>query len=131
MAQPSDNAASSKLPPLRFALVAALIVILSAPAYYLLEYWPHRAGMYPPSPLEVPQGASLNQIANELAQLGVIENRVFFVSTLVCLTSIEDCRQEDTNCQRTSLRQKCLRFCPVAKSSNMQFDCPKARTCEQ
>ena len=78
MAQPSDNAASSKHLSLRFALVGVLIVALSAPAYYLLEYWPHRAGSYPPSPLEIPQGASLNQIANELAQLGAIENRVFF-----------------------------------------------------
>ena len=115
MAQPSDNAASSKLLPLRFALVAALIVILSAPAYYLLEYWPHRAGSYP----SVALGGSSRRVAKSNCQRAGATRRDrkprFFVSTLVCLTSIEDCRQEDINCQRTSLRQNCLAFLSSGK----------------
>ena len=42
-----------------------------------VEYWPHRAGSYPRRLWRFLRRV-LNQIANELAQLGAIENRVFF-----------------------------------------------------
>lgn len=82
MAQPSTNASSNastgKHRSLRVALIGALVFALAAPAYYVLAYWPQREGSYPASAFQVPQGASLNQIARELEGRGVIESRLLF-----------------------------------------------------
>ena len=63
---------------MRVALIGALVFALAAPAYYVLAYWPQREGSYPASAFQVPQGASLNQIARELEGRGVIESRLLF-----------------------------------------------------
>ena len=78
MAQPNTHATGRKSVPLRLALVGALIFALAAPAYYVLAHWPQCEGNYPAAAFEVPQGASLNQIASELERRGVIENRLLF-----------------------------------------------------
>lgn len=82
MAQPSTNASSNastgKHRSLRVALIGALVFALAAPAYYVLAYWPQREGSYPASAFQVPQGASLNQIARELEGRGVIDSRLLF-----------------------------------------------------
>ena len=73
MAQLSTNATIRKYVSLRVALIGALVIALAGSAYYVLEHWPQRGGSYPASAFEVPQGASLNQIATELERRGVIE----------------------------------------------------------
>jgi UPF0755 protein len=78
MAQLSTNATIRKYVSLRVALIGALVIALAGSAYYVLEHWPQRGGSYPASAFEVPQGASLNQIATELERRGVIENRLLF-----------------------------------------------------
>jgi hypothetical protein len=66
MAQPSTNATIRKYVSLRVALIGALVIALAGSAYYVLEHWPQRGGSYPASAFEVPQGASLNQIASRV-----------------------------------------------------------------
>ena len=78
MAQPSSNATRRNGVSLRLSLVGAVFFAIAASAYYVMDHWPQRAGSYPALAFEVPQGASLNQIALELELRGVIENRLLF-----------------------------------------------------
>ena len=126
MAQPSTNAAIRKYVSLRVALIGALVIALAGSAYYVLEHWPQRGGSYPASAFEVPQGASLSQIASELERLGVIESRLLF-SLYARLHDLDRGLQAGNYQLRQIFRQRnCWRFYPAARLSNTRFDCPRA-----
>lgn len=59
-------------------LVAALILLLSAPIYYSYQIWPNQVVDHSEAILDVPQGASLRQVSSALKQQGLIKNDDLF-----------------------------------------------------
>jgi len=63
---------------LGFAIGLVLLTLMTAPVYYLMQLWPGQKTDHDATIFNIPEGASLTRVANELASVGIIDSPLLF-----------------------------------------------------
>ena len=110
----------------RLGFAVSIVANDDVPVYYLTQLWPGQKTDHDSTIFNIPEGASLTRVANELAAKGLNRQSLF---RLYAQLSRSDRRLLGRIRSEAQSGPELLALFSAAGCSSMRFVCPRARTC--